>query len=328
METDLGCIFTSNAIARYVARCRADTLIYGRCFDDESKIDSWLEFCTHELEVPLMTWLYPVMGLMEDIPEATKAAQDDVKQAIASLEKQLRTSSYLTGNFLTLADITLVCALREGFERVFDAAFRKLCPKVCSWFESCCAMPQFKAVLGDVKLCALAEKPKPVQKPKQEAKAKQEPKQQPKAKATKAKPKAQAEEPSGNPPPAATPADGGGAAEDAVQAVGAEIRALKEKLKADGLNSKNINEHKEIKKLVGKLNELKSQVSEAGAAPVATPAPPQPTEDLEGQIKAVGEEVRVLKETLKGEGLSGKKLNEHPEVQKLVAQLQELKKRA
>merc|ERR1719408_701467 len=54
LETDMGCIASSNAIARYVARCRA-----GTSFDDEGAIDTWMEFSTYELEVPLVVWLYP-----------------------------------------------------------------------------------------------------------------------------------------------------------------------------------------------------------------------------------------------------------------------------
>merc|ERR1719230_2500577 len=97
LETDMGCIFTSNAIARYVSRARADTSLYGNCFDDEGQIDTWLEFCTHEVEVPLMTWVYPVLGLMEDIPAATKDAQTDTKAALGKLEDRLKSAEYLAG---------------------------------------------------------------------------------------------------------------------------------------------------------------------------------------------------------------------------------------
>jgi len=45
----------------------------------------------------------------------------------------------------------------------------------------------------------------------------------------------------------------------------------------------------------------------------------------EAAIKAVGDEIRLLKEKLKGEGLSGSKINGHPDVAKLVAKLTELK---
>lgn len=45
----------------------------------------------------------------------------------------------------------------------------------------------------------------------------------------------------------------------------------------------------------------------------------------QAEIDALGNEIRELKERLKSEGLSGKKVNEHPEVKEKVAKLQELK---
>merc|ERR1711936_951204 len=109
----------------------------------------------------------------------------------------------------------------------------------------------------------------------------------------------------------------------------------KERLKAEGLSGKKINEHAEIQTLVAKLVELKAKMPAAPAAGAASPkaAPKSPKAapaaaggDIEAQVKAVGDEIRVLKEKLKGEGLSGKKINDHDGVKKLVAELQELKK--
>merc|ERR1712232_1071790 len=89
-----------------------------------------------------------------------------------------------------------VCTLREGFERVFDAQFRGTYPKVSGWFESCCALPQFEAVIGDVRLCQQVQKPKLVAAALviEDAKTKSEPVAKPqnnKAK-TDVKPKAEA----------------------------------------------------------------------------------------------------------------------------------------
>lgn len=328
LETDMGCLFTSNSIARYVARSRADTPIYGKCFNDEGSIDTWLEFATHELEVPLFTWLYPTMGLMPDEPEITEEAKQDVCGAMATLEARLASSDFLVGDFLTLADIVVVCSLREGFTRVFEPAFRKPFPKTCAWFDKCCAMAQFKAVFGDTKLCSKAAAPmkfvppprteasKPVAKAKPEPKAKSEPKA--KAKANTSAPASAA---------AAAPSV---ASEDQVKAVGDEIRKLKEKLKGEGLSGKQINDHDQIKILVAKLNEMKAAAPAASPATSPATAPPAAAApasggDAEDELKAVGDEIRALKEKLKGEGLSGKKVNEHPAVKELVAKLTELK---
>merc|ERR1712039_838484 len=133
--------------------------------------------------------------------------------------------------------------------------------------------------------------------------------------------------------PAATSAaaPAGGDVEAQIKSVGDDIRALKEKLKGEGLSGKKINDHEQVKSLVAKLNELKSAApATTPAAPAASPSPAAAPAggDLDAQIKSVGDEIRVLKEKLKGEGLSGKKINDHAEVKRLVAQLQELKAKA
>lgn len=333
LQTDMGCIFTSCSIARYIARCRSDTPLFGRSFLEEGLIDSWLDFCTHEIEVPLMTWVYPCMGLMADVPQATAQAKEDVKKALKELEAALTPGPFLLGEEVSLADIATVCSLKEGFGRVFDPAYRKPFPKVTAWFEKCCALPQFKAVLGSVALCAKAEAPKAfTPPPRADAKAaaapkdkKAEPKAEPKkAEKAAASPKAK---------PAAAPAAAAGGNDAAITALGDEIRVLKEKLKAEGLSGKKVNEHPEIKAKVEQLQALKAggAPAPAQASPKASPkaapaaAPAGGGGGVQAQIDAVGDEIRKLKEKLKGEGLSGKKVNEHPEVKEKVAKLQELK---
>merc|ERR1719461_1382753 len=75
LETDQGCVFSSTAIARYISRISRPVGLYGQNLLDGGMIDSWVEFCTHELEVPLCTWVYPVKGIFEDKPEATALAK-------------------------------------------------------------------------------------------------------------------------------------------------------------------------------------------------------------------------------------------------------------
>ncbi|CAE7257777.1 unnamed protein product [Symbiodinium microadriaticum] len=53
LETEKGCIFTSGAIARYVARISRPVGLYGQNLLEGGMIDSWIEFCTHELEAGL-----------------------------------------------------------------------------------------------------------------------------------------------------------------------------------------------------------------------------------------------------------------------------------
>jgi len=106
LKTREGVLFTSNAITRYVARSRRDTQLMGGSFLEEGQVDSWMDFSTHQLEVPLL-----VLGSEQVPAEATKAAQVELRQAVAALEKHLEGRVFLVGDTLTLADVSIVCAL-------------------------------------------------------------------------------------------------------------------------------------------------------------------------------------------------------------------------
>jgi len=161
----------------------------------------------------------------------------------------------------------------------------------------------------------------------------------PKMEKAKAAPKAASQSPKASPKasPAAAP---GPVDEAAVKAVGDDIRILKENLKSSGVTGKKLNDHPEVVALVAKLAALKSGAAAADAAPkaaspkaakaVSPESSPKASAtvasgSLEDQIKAVGDDIRVLKDKLKLSGVIGKKLNDHPEVVALVAKLNALK---
>jgi glutathione S-transferase len=199
LETDRGCIFTSNAIARYISRTNRIVGLYGQNLIAGGMIDSWMEFCTNELEVPLMTWVLPVMGVIREVPEATKCAKEDVKKALTVLNNHLLQNTYMVGHGFTLADISISCALVDGMRLVIDEPMRKQYPNLMRWFNLCTIQPEFVSILGKVSLltgsssAAAAASPKEAA-PKKEAKAKKEaaPKKEaasPKAAAAPASPK-------------------------------------------------------------------------------------------------------------------------------------------
>ena len=62
LETPSGTIFESNAIARYVARLRADTNLLGDNNFQQGQVDQWIDFATNELEAARNIWVYPLRG--------------------------------------------------------------------------------------------------------------------------------------------------------------------------------------------------------------------------------------------------------------------------
>jgi len=153
LETDQGCIFESNAISRYIARIRSDTELYGVSFFESGQIDSWIDFCAHELELPATMWFYPIFGYMPFNAAATAKAKEDLKKALEVLDTHLLHRTYLVGDKITLADITVASALVYPMKMLLDAGFRKPFGNVERWFCTCVNQAEFKAVIGDVPLC-------------------------------------------------------------------------------------------------------------------------------------------------------------------------------
>jgi glutathione S-transferase len=200
LETDQGCIFTSIAIARYISRLRRDIGLYGQNLIEGGMIDSWVEFCTHELEIPLSQWVFPKMGLLKEDPEATAQAKEDVRRSLGVLNNHLLHHTFLVGNSVTLADICVACALHDGLRLVLDEKFRAPFTNLMRWHALVTSQPQFVAVLGEAQLCGKATSAAPAKAgkaagevkkdaaPKAEAKDQIKPKENKKDKKAAAKP--------------------------------------------------------------------------------------------------------------------------------------------
>jgi len=114
-------------------------------------IDSWVEFCTHELEIPLCTWVFPLNGIFPEVPEATAQAKEDVRRALDVLNNHLLQNTYMVGHQVTLADICVCCALSDAMAVAFDTQFLAPLPNLMRWFNLVAGQPEFVSVLGKVK---------------------------------------------------------------------------------------------------------------------------------------------------------------------------------
>ena len=114
-------------------------------------------------------WVMPILGYIPFDQAACDKAQADLKAHLTMLNATLEDKTFLVGHRVTLADIFMVCTLLDASKLVLDATFRKPFGNVFRWFTTCINQPEFKAVLGDCKLCEktmkfgdklpLAEKP-------------------------------------------------------------------------------------------------------------------------------------------------------------------------
>jgi elongation factor 1-gamma len=176
LETSEGVISESNAIARHIARQGKG--LYGNTAYETAAIDQWIEFSANEIELPGSVWVFPILGLIPNNGAATQKAKGDIRKVLEALNKHLVTRTFLVGNRVSLADIVVAMDLYNLYQRVLDTGFRKPFVNVNRWFLTCVNQPEFKAVVGETKLCdkmevaketeVPAEKPKKVEQPKKE----------------------------------------------------------------------------------------------------------------------------------------------------------------
>jgi elongation factor 1-gamma len=80
-------------------------------------------------------------------------AKADLSRGLETLNNHLLTRTYLVNDQITLADITVACALVYPMKFVCDKDYLKPFGNVVRWFQTCVNQPEFKAVIGEVVMC-------------------------------------------------------------------------------------------------------------------------------------------------------------------------------
>lgn len=140
----------SDAIARYVSN---EALLGGSSSANQAAVQEYISFSENEILPSACAWVYPTLGFKQYNKQDTDKAQQHIKKCLAKLNNDLKTKTFLVGERVTLADITLCTSLVMLYVQVLDPNFREPYQNVNRWFITCVNQPNFKKVLGDVKLC-------------------------------------------------------------------------------------------------------------------------------------------------------------------------------
>jgi elongation factor 1-gamma len=179
LVTPTGSIFGGNAVARYLARLRSDSGLYGHSFLDAALVDQWVDFSAHDLEPPCQIWLLPVKGIIAFNGKHYADARKDVEQALGVLNDHLLHETFLVGNRISLADIAVATALTEMYTEVFDPKFRERFVNVNRWFDTLVNQRPFQEVVGKLELAKQEKRaPKPPKPEVEEKEQKGGPQQQ------------------------------------------------------------------------------------------------------------------------------------------------------
>merc|ERR1719494_1100755 len=155
VETSNGvCLYESNAIASFVA---SDDL-NGKSAEHRALVRQYVEFAENEILPSAATWVFPTLGLIQYNKQNTEAAMEQIKKCMTVLNSVLLTKTFLVGERVTLADISVCCNLLMLYKQVMDAGFRAPYGNVNRWFNTMINQPQVKKVIGEFQLCTTMAK--------------------------------------------------------------------------------------------------------------------------------------------------------------------------
>ncbi|XP_017767879.1 PREDICTED: elongation factor 1-gamma [Nicrophorus vespilloides] len=164
----------SNAIAYYVSNQQ----LRGNTDFEKSEVLQWLGFADNEILPSACAWVFPILGIMPYNKVSFEKAKEDIKVALNVLNTHLRTKTFLVGERITLADISMACTMLYVYTKVLDPEFRKPFIHVTRWFTTVVNQPQFKAVAGETKLCDKVAEVDPKKFQQQQGKGKDTKKEQ------------------------------------------------------------------------------------------------------------------------------------------------------
>ncbi|XP_072345984.1 elongation factor 1-gamma-like [Scyliorhinus torazame] len=130
------CVQESNAIAYYVS----SDVLRGSSRKEAALVQQWINFAESELAPPAAACAL----------KFSKMVAAHAKKVLGLLNDHLHGQTYLVGEHITLADITLVCAMLGLFKNVLDPSLRESYADVDRWFTRCINQPPFQKVLAEV----------------------------------------------------------------------------------------------------------------------------------------------------------------------------------
>jgi len=111
----------------------------------------WIGFAENVLTPAASAWVFPTLGAMPNNKGAIAEGKKLLLAALAYLNDQLATKTFLNGERASIADCAVVAALSLAFKQVLAPEYRKNIPHVTRWFQTCVhKMPAF----GAHSLCA------------------------------------------------------------------------------------------------------------------------------------------------------------------------------
>lgn len=130
-------ISTPLAIIHYISQKNKNPNLYGK---EMAQVLQWINLSLSDAQSASLNWVL-------------NNKQDSGRNLLKMLEDYLKTRTYLAGERISMADISMSMALMPLYQFSLDEKSRQSFANTSRWFNTCINQPNFLNVLGNVKLC-------------------------------------------------------------------------------------------------------------------------------------------------------------------------------
>ncbi|TIB61978.1 hypothetical protein E3P77_03930, partial [Wallemia ichthyophaga] len=183
------------AISWYLASLNDSTGLLGKSPADAALIQQWVMFAETDIFFPVSQPAYMNLGFMQPIKPASDAAFPALERALNALESVLKSRTFLVGERITLADITVASILRFAYLHVIDASMRAKYPHTLRHYKSIAHNHVISPIFGDIQYLESYKFSPPKKEKKEEKKEQPKEKKEEKPKEEAAPAPAPAEKP-------------------------------------------------------------------------------------------------------------------------------------
>ena len=122
----------------------------------QAEVIRWMTVSDVEVTPAACNWVYPVIGILQHTPDMQRGRQDLLK-LLTVVNSELRLKTWMVGERISLADISMACSLLLVFTHVMDQDIRDRLPHLTRWFNTVVNQKMVKEVLDKVDLTRKAE---------------------------------------------------------------------------------------------------------------------------------------------------------------------------
>lgn len=171
-------LFDDNAIAYYLSNSQ----LRGENEELQAQVIQWLSWSSNDFWPAVFAWALPASGLSNQ-KQCMEAAKNDVKNYLNMLNQFLLSRTFLVGQRVTLADISVFVTLLPLYQTVLDQAMKKQFGNVTRYYMTLAHQKEFSSVVECDKLCPKqgsggdCKKQEKKPEPKKQQQQQQQPKQ-------------------------------------------------------------------------------------------------------------------------------------------------------